>query len=288
VSTDPAASILVVEDNAEIRLTALAMLRHLGFAGHAVHNGLEAVEAIGHRYYDLIFMDCQMPIMDGYEATRRIRDKERQDGIGQNGRQPMAIVAMTASALAGDRERCLASGMDDYLCKPFTLDTLQDFLIRFLSSDPVPAAPRSKRDEAFGQIPASPAVRSAGPAAAQIDYDALQRIGALGSGSSSDLLSRVVRSYLDAAPPIIDVLRRAVEREDHEAISSAAHRLKGSSAQLGVVRVAALCADLEQLGRDNGNGNGTGEAPAALLGQLEKEFGLAQAALEEEWLKIAS
>ena len=286
----PTANILLVEDNAEIRMTVLAMLKRLGFEGQAVHNGREAVEAVSKRHYDLIFMDCQMPIMDGYEATRTIREMERRDGISENGRRSMPIVAMTASALAGDRERCLEEGMDDYLCKPFTLDILQDFLDRFLGAK-TPADTRRPKRHRARHTPGPLAVRSARATAPAIDYDALQRISALGESSSGDLLSRVVRSYLEAAPPILEVLRQAVEAEDGEAISAAAHRLKGSSAQLGVEGVAGFCAELERLGREHGNGNngnGTGQAPAALLGKLEEEFGRARAALEEECLRIAS
>ena len=283
---DPAAQVLLVEDNAEIRMTVLAMLKRLGFKGQAVHNGRQAVEAIGRRTYDLVFMDCQMPIMDGFEATRRIREAERRNAAGQNGQARVPIIAMTASALAGDRERCLTSGMDDYLCKPFTLDTLDDFLQRYLGTTQAGTrtAPRPE--------PASMAVRSTRSSEPAIDYDALRQIAALGQGSSSDLLSRVVRSYLDAAPTMIEALRRAVDEDDYASISAAAHRFKGSSAQLGVERVADLCADLEALGKNNGNGNNNdmpqGTAPAALLSELEDEFGRVRAALEEECLRIAS
>jgi CheY-like chemotaxis protein/HPt (histidine-containing phosphotransfer) domain-containing protein len=286
VTENSAATILLVEDNAEIRMTVLAMLKKLGFEGEAVQNGRQAVEAIGRRHYDLIFMDCQMPIMDGYEATRRIREAERRDGIGQNGRSAMPIVAMTASALAGDRERCISEGMDDYLCKPFTLDTLQDFLDRFVGRQAAHDDTRPERQRSAQEASAPMTVRPSGTTVPVIDYDALRRIGALGSGSSSDLLSRVVRSYLDAAPDLIGALRQAIDDDNAEAISATAHRLKGSSAQLGIERVAGLCGDLEKIAKGNGNGNG--EAPAALLRELEEEFGRVEADLEKECLRIAS
>ena len=277
---DPAACILLVEDNAEIRMTVLAMLKRLGFQGQAVHNGRQAVDALGRRPYDLVFMDCQMPIMDGFEATRRIREAERRNGAGRNGRPRVPIVAMTASALAGDRERCLTAGMDDYLCKPFTLDTLEDLLLRLLAACGPAAVP--------APAPASLVPRSARSREAAINHDALRQISALGHGSSSDLLSRVVRSYLDAAPTLIDALRRAVEGNDARSIAAAAHRLKGSSAQLGVEGVASLCADLEALGKSDDSDNPEEMAAAALLSELEDEFGRVRPALEEECLKIAS
>jgi signal transduction histidine kinase/ligand-binding sensor domain-containing protein/DNA-binding response OmpR family regulator len=277
---NPDATILLVEDNAEIRMTVLAMLERLGFAGRAVDDGLQAVEAASHRVYELILMDCQMPILDGYEATRRIRQIER----AAPERRRVPIVAMTAGALAGDREKCLAFGMDDYLSKPFRMDALRELLNRHLG----------EKVAADRDVPAAPALRpgsrssksthAAGDSASTLDRRALRRINALGKGPSSDLLSRVVRSYLDAVPEMLDLLRQAVGEEDRETVSTAAHRLKGSSAQLGADRVARLCARLEEWGR--GNGNGT--APPALLGELEEELGRAGAALEEECLRIAS
>ena len=281
---NPAATILLVDDNAEIRMTVLAMLKRLGFEGQAVNDGMQAVAAAASRSYDLIFMDCQMPVLDGYEATRKIRQMEKSDASGRNGHPAVPIVAMTAGALAGDREKCLAFGMDDYLCKPFTMDTLRDLLHRFLGDEVAPGARRSETRRPAAQTPAAMALPVARATSAAIDFAALQRISALGDSTSGDLLSRVVRSYLDAAPALIETLQHAVDSEDHDALSSAAHRLKGSSAQLGAERVAGLCADLER----TGNGNGPGEAPAALLRQLNEEFGRVRAALEEECLKIAS
>lgn len=222
-----------------------------------------------------------MPVMDGYEATQRIRRIERGRRAGHDGQGATPIVAMTASALAGDRERCLAVGMDDYLCKPFTLDTLRDFLHRYVDAARANAGAPTGRRTGAGRIDGA-VERTAERAAATIDHDVLRRISAIGGGTSGDLLSRVVGSYLEAAPAMLDALRRAVETTDAKALSAAAHRLRGSSAQLGAARVAELCAGLEH------NGNGSGRPPAALLRELEEEFGRVRDALEEECLRIAS
>jgi HPt (histidine-containing phosphotransfer) domain-containing protein len=176
--------------------------------------------------------------------------------------------------------------MDDYLCKPFTLDTLRHLIHGFLGGGGRTASSATCAT-APDQQP-SVAERSTEANEAAIDYDALQRISALSGGSSGDLLSRVVRSYLDAAPPIFDVLRLAVEGHDSDAIRAAAHRLKGSSAQLGVEGVSRLCAELEVASRESGGTEDTETAPAALLRELEEEFGRARAALEEECLRMAS
>jgi CheY-like chemotaxis protein len=113
----------VADDNAINRTVALAQLRKLGHRATSVTNGVEAVEAVEHGDYDLVLMDCAMPVLDGFEATRRIRDSTHP-GI--------PIIAVTASAMAGDRDRCLSEGMSDYLAKPVDLGQLADVLARWL------------------------------------------------------------------------------------------------------------------------------------------------------------
>ncbi len=118
--------ILITEDNPVNQLIAQKQLERLGFEVDVADNGLEALAAIDRRRYDLVFMDCQMPMLDGYEATRRIR--ERLNG------QPLPVIALTAHNLDSDRERCLAAGMDDYLAKPLYEDTLYEMLDRWLAA----------------------------------------------------------------------------------------------------------------------------------------------------------
>ena len=120
--SDGTARILVAEDNDTNRQVALAQLRKLGYDARAVNNGAEAVDEVLRDDYDLVLMDCQMPVMDGIEATHRIRQS-----IG------IPIVAMTAHAMLGDRDRCLGAGMDDYLAKPVELTELAEVLARWVS-----------------------------------------------------------------------------------------------------------------------------------------------------------
>ncbi len=133
-----AGRILVAEDNPVNRLVAVTMLEGLGCEVHIAADGLEAIASLESRRYDLILMDCQMPRMDGYEATRKIRDLERENGLPSTSASPnqpprrIPIVALTAHALEGEREKCLASGMDDYLSKPFSIEQLATVLSRWL------------------------------------------------------------------------------------------------------------------------------------------------------------
>ena len=124
------ARILLAEDNIVNQKVALAQLKGLGFAADAVANGLEVLSALRQVPYDIIFMDCQMPEMDGYEASRMIRQAEKTSKV--NWRAPVRIVAMTANAMTGDREKCLAAGMDDYLSKPVRKAELQSALIKWV------------------------------------------------------------------------------------------------------------------------------------------------------------
>jgi CheY-like chemotaxis protein len=124
------ARILLAEDNRINQLVAVSLLRKLGYGVDVVANGLAALEALNSNPYDIIFMDCQMPEMDGYSAARAIRLREQNSGQGSNGISPVYIIAITANAMEGDPEKCLAAGMNDYLSKPFRLPELQAALER--------------------------------------------------------------------------------------------------------------------------------------------------------------
>jgi CheY-like chemotaxis protein len=125
------ARMLLAEDNDINQLIARGLLRKLGYSVDIVANGLAVLEALQLIPYDVIFMDCQMPEMDGYDAARTIRKLEEGSGHGFNGKTPVHIIAITANAMQGDREKCLAAGMDDYISKPIRLPELQAVLERW-------------------------------------------------------------------------------------------------------------------------------------------------------------
>ncbi|TVR64995.1 MAG: response regulator, partial [Candidatus Competibacteraceae bacterium] len=227
--------ILVVEDNPVNQEVAIAILESLGCQAEVAGNGQEAVEAVAKTHYDLILMDCQMPVMDGFAATAAIRRREREQG-----RNPLPIIALTANVMKGFREQCLAAGMDEYLSKPFQPEQLEHLLHRWLPTSPTAAASRADPS------PLPPAVDADQP---PFDPGALDRIRALQRPGAPDLVSKLIDLYLQSAPDWLGRLRDAVAAGDAEALRQAAHGLKSSSGNLGAQPLVALCKTLEERGR---------------------------------------
>ncbi|MEQ8233527.1 MAG: response regulator, partial [Gammaproteobacteria bacterium] len=242
------ARVLVVEDNAVNQELARSMLESLGCQVRIVGNGQEAVEAITEspldalrEPYDLVLMDCQMPVLDGYGATERIRRWEHVEGT-----TALPIVALTANALEGDRERCLAAGMDDYLAKPFTRDELNQLLGNWLAAAPE-TAPKKTDAEPPARQP-RPQVVSSGPS--PLDAQALARIAALQRDGSPDLLGRLVGLFMSSAGQLITDVEQGIATSDAERVRRAVHTLKSSSANLGASALARLAGELETQARD--------------------------------------
>ncbi len=272
--------ILLVEDTPVNREVALGMLELLGHSVDVAENGQEAVDAVARTTYDLVLMDCQMPVMDGFTASGSIRKQEQVAGHTRR----LPIIALTALAVEGDRQRCLAAGMDDYLTKPFTQGQLKDILNRWLGRTEVSLL---QRDPGSTSAEAAP-VRSALTIQAEqiestgvVDYGAWQPIRMLKRPGHPDPLSKLLARYLEDSRQLIDQLRHAIESNDPAVLQAVAHRLKSSSATLGALTVAARCKELEALGRDHRI-----EGAPDRFRQLERDFdavcSVFQAALNKE------
>lgn len=244
--------ILLVEDNPVNQAVAVGMLKQFGCEVTVAENGQQAIVACQADEFEMILMDCQMPVLDGLAATRAIRAWERVQGADRT-----AIVALTADALEGQRERCLVAGMDDYLAKPFTLRQLRRAL-----AENWPA----------GQVP-SVAERQFSP----LDRATLDQIRELDQPSESGLLERVIRLYVESSGELHDRLTSAVDDGDNESIREIAHALKSSSGNVGATELVEFCRRLEQMGR-----SGNLVEVDALLAQLSDEYMRVLSALEDE------
>ncbi len=236
------AHVLVAEDHAVNREITVAMLAELGCRVTTVENGVEALAACRTQHFDAILMDCQMPEMDGYEATREIRQLERERGSG--GAVP--IIAITANALEGDRQRCLEAGMDDYLSKPFTRGDLHGRMARWLGGTTGLGSPPA----AMG-TKAAEAARAAEDAAAQppVDIKVLDEMRYMTGTDDPGLARRVTVLYLAESVKLIDTIDRAFEERDLGMLGRAAHTLKSSSGMVGAVVLEQLSRDIEERAR---------------------------------------
>jgi signal transduction histidine kinase/CheY-like chemotaxis protein/HPt (histidine-containing phosphotransfer) domain-containing protein len=263
--------ILLAEDNPVNQEVTIGMLESLGCSIDAVDTGREAVEALGRTAYDLVLMDCQMPKMDGYVATRTIREQEAAASAGR-----IPIIALTANAMEGDRQRCLDAGMDAYLSKPFSLEQLYAILARWLPPRQVSDAAQKPLD-ASQSSPSTTAQDDTSPRAAPIDVQALASLRALQREGRPDLVSKVIRMFLNHTPTLLDTLRDAVARNDASAIKNAAHSLKSSSGNVGAFTLSALCKEMEEIGRNNATAQATDT-----LSAIETEYAAVQDVLEAE------
>jgi CheY-like chemotaxis protein len=264
---------LVADDTLVNQKVALRMLEKLGCRADAVSNGQEAVRALSLTRYDVVLMDCQMPEMDGFEATAAIR-------AGASGPAAAAtpIVALTANALEGDRQRCLAAGMSDYLTKPVRLEDLADALGRLGA----PAALEVAEARARASLAPPPATRSLPPGAGTPAFDQAHFEELLAIDDA--LGGQLFQSFTSTFGSHLTRMTEAVDAGDAKALARAAHALKGASATLGGPRLQALCQRLETLGK---SGSVDGARPLigharvagdALAGEIAIFLGRASAA----------
>ncbi|MGZ8315121.1 MAG: response regulator [Telluria sp.] len=261
--------VLLAEDNPVNVEVATAMLDSLGLDVQCVSNGEEAAKAARSGEYDIVLMDCQMPVMDGFAATAEIRRHEHRNGRSRN----LPIIAITANALQGDRESCLAAGMDDYLSKPFTQQQLGTVIGRWVVL-PMPATVHHD-DEPYQLAEAVPVPAPAPapvPAPMPVERDvinrhALENIRALSKDRGDALVHKVVAAYVGDTPQHLQALRRAIAAFDANNLRKTAHSLKSSSANVGAETLAQMCKEMETLGRTE-----TTEGASGILTDMELEF----------------
>ena len=254
------AHVLVAEDNPVNQMVALKMLERLGYRVDVVENGAEALEEVSLGHYDAVLMDVQMPRMDGYEATAKIRERE---GAARH----TPVIAMTANALEGEREAALSAGMDDYVAKPVKAGELDRVLRRWTSPTERTSAPEGAAEGG-----------DASDAAPPLDPAVIETLRSLQDEGEPDLVAELAGMFLDDAALRLEELRDAIGVGDAAKVRGVSHALKGSSGNMGATRVHGVCADLESAGE-------SGDLAAAvprLLERLEGELSLLRPALEAE------
>ena len=240
--------ILLAEDNVVNQKVALRLLAQMGYRADVAANGLEAIEAVERQTYDVVLMDVQMPELDGFEASREI-----------NRRWPAArprIVAMTANAMQGDRELCVAAGMDDYVAKPIRVEELVSALERSPAHREATAPPAPSADPA----------RPAAPAASAIDRAVFERLVATTGGP---FVAELIDTFGEDARELLATLRRTLAATDVDAFRRAAHSLKSTAESLGATGLAALARELEA-GARAGSLDGAADRLDRLTGHYER------------------
>jgi CheY-like chemotaxis protein len=203
VGTYGTSSVLLVEDNEVNQVVAVAMLEQQGYAVDVVGDGRAALDAVAGKPYDAVLMDCQLPVMDGYAAAAELRRRE-------NGTDHLPIIALTAHTFGGERDRCLAAGMDDFVAKPVRADALAAALERHIEPPPL---------------------------------DTARLLDAVGS---EELVAQIVELFLKQAAAHVETIGRAIAANDADAVVRTAHTLKGSAATVGAAGVARAAAELER------------------------------------------
>jgi CheY-like chemotaxis protein/HPt (histidine-containing phosphotransfer) domain-containing protein len=279
--------VLLVDDNVINQKVASRLLQQLGYRAAIANNGLEAIQAMERQPYDIVFMDVQMPEMDGLEATRRIRARQAEPSAPPHLRRPAVIIAMTANAMHGDREKCVAAGMNDYLPKPVRLEALQTVIERIgpglvdsaakapaseAKSSPPPAAPTPPANVATGiEFSAAPTAAPAPEPDSPVDMERLMEF----AGGDMDNLAELVGIYLKQTTEQLESLRAALRSQNAPQVASVAHSCAGASATCGMVTIVPVLRQLERAG----HGNDLARA-SELLARAQQEFERTQLFLE--------
>jgi len=282
--------ILLAEDNVTNQKVATKLLQRLGYRADIAGNGVEVLDALKRQPYDVILMDVQMPQMDGLEASRRIC---KEYGEGSDGPQKKPwIIAMTANAMRGDREMCLAAGMDDYVTKPVRREELAQALEKCQPLYPLSSEHLSLEKHSSNNGYSSPEMTNTHNENSlsdvpSIDAQILQNLREY-DDEDDPFVDILIETYLNEAPQHLDGIRVAVQSQDAKLLKESAHTLKSSSAQLGAMQFSQLCKEIEYMGRAGMESDSTEiecfvtDAAAQRFSELEKEWQRVETALREE------
>jgi CheY-like chemotaxis protein/HPt (histidine-containing phosphotransfer) domain-containing protein len=236
--------ILLCDDNAINQKVAMRLLQQMGYTPQLAANGAESLAAIDREPFDVIFMDVQMPTMDGFEATRQIRERQRDRSRFPNYKSSIIIVAMTANAMAGDRERCIGGGMDDYIAKPVRPEDVRTVIERWASAATLAEPPSptvAQTATATQAVIERPAVD---PNEAPVQMDRLLDF----TNNNPDDLRELIALYLKQTGEQVEQLNAAVRASSAVDVRRLAHSAAGANATCGMTRIVPLLRELERQG----------------------------------------
>lgn len=238
--------VLIVDDNATNQKVIERFLKKIGCRVEVAGNGEEAIAAFRRGGLDLIFMDCQMPELDGYEATRIIRSIEKES----KSESRLPIVALTAHALSGDREKCMQAGMDDYVSKPVSLNTLKQTIERWYAMNSTSKVTKIKESQEVQMLP-------------RVSYSHLDELQSLDEGGT-ELIQQLIEIFDEQSRLHIQTIKKAMPKRDFQSIQRAAHSFKSTSHNVGAKRLADICEQIEVGAMAGGEVDG-------LIGMMESE-----------------
>ena len=261
--------VLLVEDNSVNLMVAQKLLKVLGASTEAAENGAIALDKMHAKRYDAVLMDCQMPVLDGFAATGRWREHEASSDASSR----LPIIAMTANAMAGDRQRCLDSGMDEYLSKPISRAQLLNCLLAFkpastATADPVTSMPSTNLSA--NALAAASTAHTDGITASILERGVLDELFEI----AGDEINAIIDVFLDETPQLVRHLQEAAVMPDLKRLGELAHSLKSSSANVGVLALSEAARRLE-----HGARSGTLERPTVMVALIVAEFSRARMAL---------
>ena len=267
-------SILLAEDNVVNQKVSLRILERLGYRADVAADGLEVLDALAARPYDLILMDVQMPEMDGLEVTGLIRQR-----AWTNAHQPY-IIAMTAHALQGDRERCLAAGMNDYVGKPVRVEELVEAIKRYTPQSPsatqVPneghPATLAEKSQPISNAQPKIGLPHASTYSHVLDDDAYETLRSMLGSDADSMIHDLLGTYLDETSKLIQQLHNGQQTHSAVDVRMAAHSIKSSSASLGAIAFSQLCDQIEEQARD-------GKLALDLIAKVDAEYALVNEAM---------
>ncbi|NPA94526.1 MAG: response regulator [Thermodesulfobacteria bacterium] len=258
--------VLVVEDNPINRQLCLEMFSSLGCDTAIAADGNEALDILEKQRFDIVFMDCQMPVLDGYKTTEIYRSKEKEGHL--------PIVALTAYAMEEDRQKCLAAGMDDYLAKPFKLSQLKEMLMKWVCRDGDGKEVPSFQEH---QQPVDP------PATDSIvDLTVVQELISLEKASGRRVFSKTLETFFEKSPKYIKAMEQALKNRDHKSLAYNAHTFKGTTGFLGALNLSRLCYQMESKAKEKAL-DGLDKLLAQIKEEYEKVEGFLSDLLEKQF-----